>query len=240
SRLSAMMSALCRRDKTAICVSAATMASRNIWTIRAPRGATFAMDGSIRLRAATSRVTRCWPSPPALKPDSQCRHPGLRRFACNDDRCDRGSLIYQYGCAVNIVDPILFQCRVNADQPAICAPGTNLEAMTYAQLEFMLNALTRAVLALGFQRGQVVGVLIGNKILHVALTLALARIGVVTVSCRGRTLPKELGAVAAITEAPGPFDNVDRVVLVDRSWARGNGAPLDNAQFVTSGDELCR
>jgi acyl-coenzyme A synthetase/AMP-(fatty) acid ligase len=141
---------------------------------------------------------------------------------------------------VNIVDPILFQCRVNADQPAICAPGTNLEAMTYAQLEFMLNALTRAVLALGFQRGQVVGVLIGNKILHIVLSLALARIGVVTVSCRGRSLPKELGAVAAMIETAGPFANVDRIIPVDREWTRGDGARLDDAQFTTKGDELCR
>jgi acyl-coenzyme A synthetase/AMP-(fatty) acid ligase len=141
---------------------------------------------------------------------------------------------------MNIVDPILFQCRINAEQPSICAPDTHFEAMTYAQLEFMLNAVTRAVLTHGFQRGQVVGVLIGNKILHVVLSLALARIGVVTVSCRGRSLPKELGAVAVLTETPGSFANVDRVILVDRAWTRGDGAPLGQSQFLTGGDELCR
>jgi acyl-coenzyme A synthetase/AMP-(fatty) acid ligase len=141
---------------------------------------------------------------------------------------------------VNIVDPILFQCRINGEQPAICAPGANFEAMSYAQLEFMLNALTRAVITHGFQRGQVVGVLIGNKILHVLLSLALARIGVVTVSCRGRTLPKELGAVAVMTDTTGPFANVDRIILVDRDWAKGDGAPLENGQFETRGDDPCR
>jgi acyl-CoA synthetase (AMP-forming)/AMP-acid ligase II len=141
---------------------------------------------------------------------------------------------------VNIVEPNLYQCRINAEQPAICAPEAKFEAMTYAQLEFMLNALTRAVLALGFQPGQVVGVLIRNKILHVVLSLALARIGVVTVSCRGRSLPSELGAVAVLTETSGPFANVDRVILVDRAWTQGNGAALDQSEFLTSGDELCR
>jgi acyl-coenzyme A synthetase/AMP-(fatty) acid ligase len=141
---------------------------------------------------------------------------------------------------VNIVDPILFQCRINAGQPAICAPGENVEAMTYAQLEFMLNSMTRAVLQLGLKRGQVVGVLINNKILHIVLSLALMRIGVVTVSCRHRSLPKAFGAVAAVTETPGPFTNVDRVILVDRNWTRGDGAPLDGAQFFTNRDELCR
>jgi acyl-coenzyme A synthetase/AMP-(fatty) acid ligase len=144
------------------------------------------------------------------------------------------------GQAMNIVDPILFQCRVNAEQPAIFAPSANFEAMTYAQLEFMLNALTRAVLEFGFQRGQLVGVLVDNKVLHVVLLLALARIGVVTVSCRGRSLPKELGAVAVMTETPGPFANVDRVILVDRAWTRGDGAPLNQSEFLTRGDELCR
>src|SRR6202008_773696 len=126
------------------------------------------------------------------------------------------------------------------DQPAICAPGATFEAMTYAQLEFMLNALTRAVLTHGFQRGQVVGVLIGNKIMHVVLSLALARIGVVTVSCRGRSLPKELGAVAVMTDTAGAFANVDRATLVGRDWAKGDGALPDNAQFSAGDDELCR
>src|SRR5262249_52901916 len=117
-------------------------------------------------------------------------------------------LILLLGGAVNIVNPIMFQCRINAEQPAICSPGANFEPVTYVQLELMMNALTRAVLQHDFQRGQVVGVLIGNKIMHVVLSLALARIGVVTVSCRGRSLPKELGAVAVMTDTAGPFANV--------------------------------
>jgi acyl-coenzyme A synthetase/AMP-(fatty) acid ligase len=149
-------------------------------------------------------------------------------------------LILLLGCAVNIVNPIMFQCRINAEQPAICSPGANFEPVTYAQLELMVNALTRAVLQHDFQRGQVVGVLIDNKIMHVVLSLALARIGVVTVSCRGRSLPKELGAVAVMTDTAGPFANVDRIILVDRDWAKGNGALLDNAQFSAGDDELCR
>ncbi len=141
---------------------------------------------------------------------------------------------------MNIVDPILFQCRINANQPAICAPGATLDAMTYAQVGLMLNALTRAVLEHGLQRGEVVGVLIGNKILHVLISLALARIGVVTVSCRGRSLPKELGAVAVLTDTAGPFANVDRIILVDPQWDRGDGRSFETGQFTTGRDELCR
>jgi hypothetical protein len=106
---------------------------------------------------------------------------------------------------MNIVDPILFQCRVNADQPAICAPGARLKPVTYAQLEYMLNSLTRAVLQFGFKPGDIVGVLLNNKIFHVILTLALVRIGLVTVSCRDRSLPKELDATAVSSICPAPL-----------------------------------
>ena len=140
---------------------------------------------------------------------------------------------------MNIVDPILFQCRVNADQPAICAPGVRLEPVTYAQLEFMLNSVTRTVLQFGFKPGDIVGVLLNNKIFHVVLTLALARIGLVTVSCRGRSLPKELSAAAAFVDAPGPFADVDRIIITDISWATADGSSVSPG-FVASGDELCR
>jgi fatty-acyl-CoA synthase len=141
---------------------------------------------------------------------------------------------------VNIVDPILFQCRINGEQPAICAPGAVLEPITYAQLESMIHNLTRVVLQLGLERGQIVGVLLNDKIFHVCLTLALTRIGVVTVSCRGSSLPEELGAVAVFTETAGPFANAGRVILADPTWAKGDGKPFDHPQFVTDGDELCR
>jgi acyl-coenzyme A synthetase/AMP-(fatty) acid ligase len=140
---------------------------------------------------------------------------------------------------LNIVDPILFQCRVNADQPAICAPGARLEPVTYAQLEGMLNSLTRTVLQFDLRRGDIVGVLLNNKIFHVVLTLALTRIGLVTVSCRGRSLPKELEAAAAFVDTPGPFANVDRIIVADISWATGDGSRVSPG-FVASGDELCR
>ena len=141
---------------------------------------------------------------------------------------------------MNIVDPILFQCRINADQPAICAPGTEFDLITYAHLEVMINNLTRAVLALDFQRGEIVGVLIKDKIFHVVLLLALTRIGLVTVSCRGRSLPKELGAAAVITDAAGPFVNVERLILADRTWVKGDGKPLDHPTVNSNGEELCR
>ena len=140
---------------------------------------------------------------------------------------------------MNIVDPILFQCRLNANQPALCAPGARLEPVTYVQLEYMLNSVTRTVLQFGFKPGDIVGLLLNNKVFHVVLTLALTRIGLVTVSCRSRSLPKELGAAAAFVDTPGPFADVNRIIITDILWATGDGSPVSPG-FVASGDELCR
>jgi acyl-CoA synthetase (AMP-forming)/AMP-acid ligase II len=142
---------------------------------------------------------------------------------------------------MNIVDPILFQCKINAEQPAICAPGTRFDLITYAQLAYMTNNLTRAVLSLGFERGQIVGILLQDKIFHIALIIALTRIGVATVSCRDASLPKEINAAAAITDTAGPFANVERVIRANPEWVRGSAAAVvDPRLFEAKGDELCR
>jgi acyl-coenzyme A synthetase/AMP-(fatty) acid ligase len=142
---------------------------------------------------------------------------------------------------MNIVDTILFQCRANGEQPAICAPGTRFDLVTYAQLQYMLDNMTRAVLALGFQPGQIVGILLQDKIFHVVLVLALTRLGVVTVSCRGPSLPKELAAAAAITDGAGPFANVERVIRAKPEWVTGSADPVADPRLHRArGDELCR
>ena len=133
---------------------------------------------------------------------------------------------------MNIVDPILFQCRVNGEQPAIGAPGTKFDLVTYAQLEYMINNLTRAVLSLGLQRGQIVGTSLQDKIFHVALLLALTRIGVVTVSCQGPSLPKEINATAVITDTAGSFANVERIIRANPEWVRGSSDPVVDPRLI--------
>lgn len=101
---------------------------------------------------------------------------------------------------MNIVDSILLQCRINGEQPALCAPRTSFDLVSYEQLEYMLNNLTRAVQSLGLQPGQIVGIRLQDPIFHIALLLALTRIGLVTVSCGGRSPPQEIGAAAVIAD----------------------------------------
>ncbi len=142
---------------------------------------------------------------------------------------------------MNLVDPIFFQCRINAEQPAICAPGTRFDLVTYGQLEYMVNNLTRAARSLRLEPGQIVGIWVQDKIFHVALILALTKIGVVTVSCRDLSLPAELKAIAIITDTPGrQATGVDRIIGVDFEWLKGDGTPVNVGLRQAGPDDLCR
>lgn len=142
---------------------------------------------------------------------------------------------------MNIVDPILFQCRINAEQPALCAPGGRFDLVSYAQLEYMINNLSHALLPLGFEPGQIVGILLQDNIFHIALMLALSRLGVVTVSCSRPALPPELAAAAVVTDSLEPVTGAKRVVRANPDWVKGSGnAVVDPRLFSATGDEACR
>ena len=142
---------------------------------------------------------------------------------------------------MNIIDPILRQCRLNAEQPALCAPGTRFDLATYAQLEYMINNLTRAMLPLGFQPGQVIGILVQDKIFHIALMLALTRIGVVTMACSGGSLPAEIDVTAVITDSSEPLTGAKRIILATLDWVKGSANPVvDPRLYKATGDETCR
>ena len=106
----------------------------------------------------------------------------------------------------------------------------------------MLNNMTGSVMSLELRPGQIVGILIRDKIFHIVLILALARIGVVTVSCRENSLPKELGAEAAIVDIPSTFANVNRIIRTNPEWLRGDAVIIPTDPRVTSanGHEICR
>jgi acyl-coenzyme A synthetase/AMP-(fatty) acid ligase len=104
----------------------------------------------------------------------------------------------------------------------------------------MINNLSRTMLALGLEPGQVVGILLKDKIFHIVLALALTRIGVVTVSCRDRSLPKEIGATAVITEGAAPFANVERIIFAERTWLNTDVNSFQPPRDVANDDRLCR
>src|SRR5262249_61542461 len=107
---------------------------------------------------------------------------------------------------MNIVDPILFQCKYHPPAAAICTPGSGLNLISYARLEGFIHNASRMALAAGISRGHTVALLIEDAILNAAVALGLMRVGVVTLEGR-RDLPKELTIDAVVTDKkmPPPF-----------------------------------
>ena len=144
---------------------------------------------------------------------------------------------------MNIVDPILFQARLNPAAPAICVPGAGNPLISYGRLERAIHNIGRAALSSGLARGQIAAIHVQDKIFHAALILGLARIGVVTMSARSRSFPQEVGVDAVIVDANASYQNAKRVIVAEAgAWmANGDGAPLDDPRLVSAGgDDLCR
>src|SRR5262245_36963506 len=131
---------------------------------------------------------------------------------------------------MNIIDPILFQARLNPASPAICVPGAANPLISYGRLERAIHNIGRAALSAGLARGQIAAIHVTDKIFHAALILGLARIGVVTMSARSRAFPQEIGVDAVIADANAKYQNAKRVIVAEAgAWmASGDGAPLDD------------
>jgi acyl-CoA synthetase (AMP-forming)/AMP-acid ligase II len=142
---------------------------------------------------------------------------------------------------MNIVDPILFQCRLNPHGPAICTPGTANDSVSYGQLERLIHNTTRAALARGLVPGYVVALFIKDKILHAGIILGLARLGIATVSGRNQRLPKELRVDAIICDGSHPFGDIARAIVADTAWSSGDGKPVEDPRAASAGGgDLCR
>jgi acyl-CoA synthetase (AMP-forming)/AMP-acid ligase II len=143
---------------------------------------------------------------------------------------------------MNIVDPILFQAKLNPAAPAICVPGAARPLISYGRLERAIHNIGRAALSSGLARGQLAAIHVKDKIFHAALILGLARIGVVTMSARSHSFPPEIGVDAVIADGIATYQNARRVIVAEPvGWMDGDGAPLDDPRLTSAGgDELCR
>jgi acyl-CoA synthetase (AMP-forming)/AMP-acid ligase II len=126
---------------------------------------------------------------------------------------------------MNIVEPILFQARLNPQGIAICTPGTAAESINYGRLASLTNNIGQAAGSLGLSRGSVVSIDVADRIFHTAIALGLMRVGIVTVSAPVADLPRELGIQAIITDRPRRAVET-RVITADPLWTVGESKPL--------------
>jgi acyl-CoA synthetase (AMP-forming)/AMP-acid ligase II len=138
---------------------------------------------------------------------------------------------------MNIVDPILFQCRQQPPVAAICVPGADISLISYRRLALFIHNISRRLAATGLRPGQLVVVSIEDQIFHIATLLALARLGMASVSVRGAArLPVPVDGF--ITDKTLPAGVTDRLILADMSWTEGDGIPVDAPPVRP--DDLCR
>lgn len=142
---------------------------------------------------------------------------------------------------MNIVEPILYQCKFNAPAKAICTPGSTVESLTYGELEKAIHNVARTALLRGLAPRMKVAIAVGDTLLHAVLALGLLRLGIVVITGVSGQLPKTLRVDAVLSNAPLPRSGSERVLLADASWTEGDGAPPDYASLPPMlDDDLCR
>src|SRR5437899_7320706 len=120
---------------------------------------------------------------------------------------------------MNIVDPILYQCKMNPLVTAICTPGSDNPSVNYVTLEKFIHNAHRSALKAGLAPGQVVALFVGDTALHAALVLGLMRLGLATVSLTRPRVPKELAVDAVLSDgAEVQGAGTERTIRVDVDW----------------------
>src|SRR5438552_3002011 len=133
---------------------------------------------------------------------------------------------------MNIVDPILFQCKVNPLVTAICTPGVDVASVNYATLEKFIHNAARSALKAGLAPGMVVALSIADPALHAALALGLMRLNIAVVSMTRPRLPKELVLDAILADRGDLAAQLPgRIIRVGFDWIMGEGIAPDYDQI---------
>lgn len=142
---------------------------------------------------------------------------------------------------MNIVEPILYHCKLNPWDVAICVPGSALESITYGRLEKLIHNVARTALSGDLRPRNVVALSVNDVIVHAALIYGLARAGITTLSLHGTNVPKNIPIDAIVTDAPQLFSQAPKVIRVDPTWLAGDGkAPHYDRIYQNSDDDICR
>jgi acyl-CoA synthetase (AMP-forming)/AMP-acid ligase II len=141
---------------------------------------------------------------------------------------------------VNIVDPILVQCRYQPDAPALCVPGSQHATIAYGQLGKLVNNIARRAGSVGLKPGDTVILYVADQIGHTLLLLGLAKAGVVTISARGYDLPPTIKIDALIADVKTGLPAGTRVIRADASWMEGDGSPPAVGDFAHDGNAVAR
>jgi acyl-coenzyme A synthetase/AMP-(fatty) acid ligase len=141
---------------------------------------------------------------------------------------------------MNVIEPILYHCKLNPFATAIATPGSGIGSVKYGLLEKLIHNVARTAVKAGLTPRDVAAISVGDAILHAVIVLGLMRIGVVTMSLAEPSLPESVAVNAVITDMPQAFAGTDNVLAVNPSWLQGDGTPLDYERIYHGNvDDLC-
>jgi hypothetical protein len=139
---------------------------------------------------------------------------------------------------MNIVDRVLFQCRLHPATAAMCAPGGGIGLISYGRLGIFIRNISRSAVAAGLTVKDVVAIHVEDPIFHATIALALGHLGVATCSIAADGAIAALAANAIVTDRRRTYPHGGRVIVADRTWTEGDAAPARPAETAASG--LCR
>jgi acyl-coenzyme A synthetase/AMP-(fatty) acid ligase len=144
---------------------------------------------------------------------------------------------------MNIVNPILFQCKRQPSAAAICVPGPGIGRISYQRLERFVHNITRKLHAFGMPERSIVAVNIEDVIFHAAVLLSLTRLGMITLSLAESSVsvPIKIDALITTATATTPSVNIGGIIPAELSWTEGDGQSLETQLLPqTHEDDFCR
>jgi acyl-coenzyme A synthetase/AMP-(fatty) acid ligase len=141
---------------------------------------------------------------------------------------------------MNIVEPIFVHCRSKPAEIALAAPGTEFNVVSYGRLARSVNNVCQRLISAGLGPRNRVAVFLDDPVFHAIMLIALTRLGVVTISGKGKDSSWRFQANAIIADKPFP-SQIARIMLADTSWTSGDGRPIAREHiYQGSPDEVCR
>ncbi len=142
---------------------------------------------------------------------------------------------------MNIVEPILFQCKLSPLARRSACRDRRLNTVNYGQLGHFIYNVARNALKSGIAPGDIVATYVSDPILHACLILGLMHVGAVSMSLRDPNVVSGISPSLILTDAPGRFSGAGTVLGLDHSWIDGDGRPTEQTQKPVGGDDdLCR
>lgn len=141
---------------------------------------------------------------------------------------------------MNIVEPIFAQCRNKPSELALCAPGTELNLISYGRLQRSVKNICQRVVAAGIAPRSRIAIAIQDPILHTMMVIALTRLGIITVSAIERNVSWSIALDGVI--ADGPVESAcGETLIADVGWTAGDDHSLaEKHVYRAAPDDLCR